>query len=214
MSLIPKVARQKGLKTMVGAWIGNDRAKNEKEINALIELAKAGYVDIAAVGNEVLLRNELSKEEVLGYIRKVKQALPNIPVGYVDSYFKFIENPELIESCDVVLINCYPFWEGSDIQEATYYMQQMHAVTKNVAKGKPIIITETGWPNKGVPVVNAEPSDINAMKYFINVSNWTAVHGVDVFYFSSFDESWKIRHEGDVGQSWGLWDKNEKLKYN
>ena len=35
-----------------------------------------------------------------------------------------------------------------------------------------------------------------------------------MFYFSSFDESWKERYEGNVGQRWGIWDKNEKLKYS
>jgi len=52
------------------------------------------------------------------------------------------------------------------------------------------------------------------MKYFINVNNWREKHDIDLFYFSSFDESWKVRHEGDVGQSWGIWDKYENLKYS
>jgi exo-beta-1,3-glucanase (GH17 family) len=34
-----------------------------------------------------------------------------------------------------------------------------------------------------------------------------------MFYFSSFDESWKTGTEGDVGAYWGLWDKHEQLKY-
>lgn len=211
---IPKAAREKGLKTLVGAWIGADKTQNEKEINALINLAKSGHVDIAAVGNEVLLRNELTKQEVLGYIRRVKEAIPNVPVGYVDSYFQFIENPDLVDACDVLLANCYPFWEGSDIDKSSHYLNQMHILTIEVAKGKPVLITETGWPNRGITNKNAEPSVTNAMKYFINVNSWRQKMGVDVFYFSSFDESWKIRHEGDVGQSWGLWDKNENLKYS
>ena len=89
----------------------------------------------------------------------------------------------------------------------------MHAVTKNVAKGKPVIITETGWPNQGLNNNNAQPSPVNAMKYFINASNWVKEEEIDMFYFSSFDESWKVHHEGDVGQRWGIWDKEEKLKY-
>ena len=35
---------------------------------------------------------------------------------------------------------------------------------------------------------------------------------IEMFYFSSFDESWKVGSEGDVGAFWGLWDKDEKLK--
>jgi GPH family glycoside/pentoside/hexuronide:cation symporter len=51
------------------------------------------------------------------------------------------------------------------------------------------------------------------MHYFINVQNWARENGIDIFHFSSFDESWKIKQEGIVGGNWGLWDKNEQLKY-
>lgn len=210
---IPKIAREKGLKTMTGAWISNDKSKNDREINALIKLAKQGYVDIAVVGNEVLLRNELTEQEVLDYISRVKQALPNMVVGYVDTYFQFHERPRLVEACDVILANCYPFWEGCNIDDASLYLKRMHAIAKNAAKGKPVIITETGWPNEGDNTKAAEPSPNNAMKYFININNWVQQEEIKMFYFSSFDESWKVHHEGDVGQRWGIWDKNEKLKY-
>jgi glycoside/pentoside/hexuronide:cation symporter, GPH family len=210
---IPEAARERGLKTMVGAWIDSDKANNEKEIHALITLAKKGHVDIAVVGNEVLLRNELSEQELIALIRKVKIALPNVQVGYVDAYFQFKEHPALVDACDLVLANCYPFWEGCSIEQSSGYLNQMYAVTKEAARGKKVIITETGWPDQGSANHNAEPSETNAMRYFINTQNWSRQENLDMFYFSSFDESWKVRHEGDVGQRWGLWDKNEKLKY-
>lgn len=210
---IPKVAQEKGLKTMVGAWLSNDRAQNDKEINALINLSKQGYVDIAVVGNEVLLRDELTVQEILEYINRVKEALPNTSVGYVDAYYQFSEHPELVEACNVILPNCYPFWEGCHIDQASLYLKQMFNVAKNAAKGKPVIITETGWPSMGNSTNDAVASQENAMKYFINVNNWASQQEVELFYFSSFDESWKVHHEGDVGQRWGIWDKNEKVKY-
>ena len=210
---IPKAAREKGLKTIVGAWIDADKIKNEKEIKNLIKLGKEGYVDIAVVGNEVLLRNEFTEQELLAYIKRVKNPLPNISVGYVDAYFQFIERPNLVKACDVILANCYPFWEGYPIDQAAMSLKQMYAVTKKIANGKDVIITETGWPNKGENNSDAHPSQENAMKYFINTTNWAKQEGVQLFYFSSFDESWKVHHEGDVGQRWGIWDKNETLKY-
>jgi GPH family glycoside/pentoside/hexuronide:cation symporter len=210
---IPAIARERGLKTMVGAWLGHDKKRNKEEIEALIKMAKIGLVDIAVVGNETLMRNELSEQEVLNYIRKVKKSIPNILVGYADAYYQFIDRPGLVEACDLVLANCYPFWEGCHIDEASRYLKQMYAVTNNIAKGKPVIITETGWPNCGESVKGAEPSSINAMKYFINANKWAKEQNIELFYFSSFDESWKVHHEGDVGARWGIWDKNEKLKY-
>ena len=211
---IPRVAREQGLKTMVGAWLGQDKSQNEKEIAGLIKLAKAGYVDIAVVGNEVLLRGELTEKEVLAYIRKVKEVLPNIVIGYVDAYYQFNDRPHLVDACDIILANCYPFWEGCNIDRSSVYLKQMYSVAKNAAKGKPVIIAETGWPNEGNNTKEAMPSEENAMKYFINVNNWVQNEDIKMFYFSSFDESWKVHHEGDVGQRWGIWDKNEKLKYS
>jgi glycoside/pentoside/hexuronide:cation symporter, GPH family len=210
---IPKAAREKGLKTMVGAWIDSDKAKNEEEIKQLIDLAQQGYVDIAVVGNEVLLRNDLTKQELLNYISRVKKALPNLTVGYVDAYFQFKEHADLVDACDVVLANCYPFWEGCHIDQASGYLKQMYVVAQEAARGKKVIITETGWPDQGTNNAEAQPSEENAMKYFINTQNWAQQENIEMFYFSSFDESWKVRHEGDVGQRWGIWDKNENLKY-
>lgn len=214
--LIPAVAKQNNKKTMVGAWIGTDKIKNEKEIDALIDLAKSGFVDIAVVGNEVLLREDLTETELVKYIQRVKTELEdlNIPVGYVDTYYEYYNRPNLTAIVDVLLINCYPFWEGANIDDALTQLRQMHAITQQLDNDKPVIITETGWPSQGKMVEAANPSSINAMKYFIQTQQWAKSEKVDLFYFSSFDESWKVRHEGDVGARWGIWDKNEKLKYS
>lgn len=211
--LVPKVAHEKGLKTMVGAWIGRDKTKNNQEITRLIDLAKKGYVDIAVIGNETLMRGDVSEQEIIEYIHTVKKALPEIPVSYVDAYYKFHEHPALIDACDVILVNCYPFWEGVTIEESSRYLRQMYEVTKSISKGKQVIITETGWPNQGNDKGNATPSPENAMKYFINTANWSQQYEISLFYFSSFDESWKVHQEGDVGARWGLWNTQEKLKY-
>ncbi len=211
--LIPEIAHQKGLKTVVGAWISNDKARNEKEIETLIKLAKSGLVDIAAVGNEVLHRNEISEQELISYIKRVKESVPNVSVSYVDAYYQFLDRPNLIASCDLLLVNFYPFWEGANIDYSASYLQNMLEVTQNAAQGKKIIISETGWPSKGETVEKAIPSDINAMKYFVSSQRWAKNNNIDLFHFSSFDESWKVIQEGTVGTSWGIWDKNEKLKF-
>ena len=211
---IPRLAHKHGLKTMVGAWLSDDDEKNEEEINALIALANEGCVDIAAVGNEVLYRNDLSLEALLGFIKRVRDAIPkHIPVGYVDAYYEFSVHPELVEHSDVILSNCYPFWEGCPEEYALSHMQQMFGQAMDAAKGKKVIITETGWPSKGESLKGADPSEEHAMKYFINTQAWAKKANIDVFYFSSFDESWKVGPEGEVGAYWGLWDKNEKLKF-
>lgn len=210
---VARIAHKNGMKTLVGAWLSDDKEDNEKEIEGLIQLAREGCVDIAAVGNEVLYRNELSLEELLGYIRRVKEAIPDIPVGYVDAYYEFSAHPELVDISDVILSNCYPYWEGCHIDGSLQHMQQMFGQVLDAAKGKKVIITETGWPSEGGGLRGAFASEENAMKYFINTQVWATKANIESFYFSSFDESWKTGDEGDVGAYWGLWDKNEKLKF-
>lgn len=212
--LIPTLAKEMGLKTLVGAWLGDDLEKNELEIAGLIKLAKEGLVDIAAVGNEVMYRKDLSEEQLLGYIARVKEALPDTPVGYVDAYYEFEDRPAITEICDVILANCYPFWEGCAIEYSLLYMKDMYRRTVAVASGKKVIITETGWPNQGEKFHGAQPSEENAVRYFLNTQHWGTTENIDIFYFSSFDEPWKVGAEGDVGAFWGLWDKDEQLKYS
>jgi glucan 1,3-beta-glucosidase len=212
---IPRVAKQHGLKTLVGAWLGDDDEKNKQEIKALIELANEGNVDIAAVGNEVLYRNDLSLDELIDYMKEVRAAIPaHIPIGYVDAYYEFSAHPELVEHSDVILSNCYPFWEGCPAEYALLHMQSMYGQAMDAAKGKKVIITETGWPSKGENLKGAIPSEVHAMQYFINTQTWAKRSNVEVFYFSSFDESWKVGPEGEVGAYWGLWDKDENIKFS
>ncbi|MEM1319257.1 MAG: glycosyl hydrolase family 17 protein [Bacteroidota bacterium] len=210
---IPKIAKELGIKTLVGAWLGNDKDKNEEEIEQLIALAKEGLVNIAAVGNEVLYRNDLTAEELLGYIHRVKAALPDIPVGYVDAYYEFRDHPEISQACDVILANCYPYWEGCHMDYSLVYMKQMFQQAVQAGGGKKVIISETGWPSQGSNCKAAEPGELNAMKYFINAQQWSAAEDIEIFYFTSFDESWKVGSEGDVGAYWGLWDQNGELKF-
>jgi len=211
--LIPKIAKEMGMKTLVGAWLGDDKEKNEIEVENLIQLCHDGFVDIAAVGNEVLYRNDLTLAELLEKIDYVKSQVSEIPVGYVDAYYEFGRHPELVDASDVVLANYYPFWEGTSFENSLGHLHHMHQQVIDAAKGKKIIITETGWPSQGEVTKGAIPNAISTMKYFINVQIWAQQSDIEMFYFSSFDESWKVGAEGEVGAYWGLWDKNEKLKF-
>ena len=212
---IPRMAKKHGIKNLVGAWLGDDMEKNEEEIEGLIKLAKEGCVDIAAVGNEVMYRKDLTEDELLSYIYRVKDALEGlgIPVGYVDAYYEFSHRPNITNACDVILANCYPYWEGCNIDFSLNHMQKMYNQAKDAAHGKKVIITETGWPSQGESLGGAHSSAENAMKYFINAMAWVNEEDIEIFYFSSFDESWKVGAEGIVGAYWGLWDKHENLKF-
>ncbi len=211
--IIPRIAHEYGIKTLVGAWLGDDDDINKREIVGLIQLANEGFVDIAAVGNEVMYRGDLTEDELLEFMHQVKKAIPDVPMGYVDAYYEFAQRPRITEACDVILANCYPFWEGCPEEYSLIYMKEMFNKAVRAGNGKKVIISETGWPNVGTNYEGSHPSNDNAMKYFINTQQWSKEEDIDIFYFSSFDESWKVGDEGDVGAYWGLWDKNEKQKF-
>lgn len=211
--LIPRVAAELGLKSLVGIWLNDDRENNEIELQNGLEVARAGHADLLAVGNEVLLRGELPEHELIDYIKRAQEGAPGVPVGYVDAYFKFEDFPNVANACDVIFANCYPFWEGYPAEHASVYMKEMYRRAGNAAKGKRVIVSETGWPNLGTAERGAIPSFENAIRYFINAYQWAEAEDIEIFYFSSFDETWKIADEGDVGAFWGLWDKDGNLKY-
>ena len=211
--LIPKIAAEYGLKTLVGVWLEGDLENNEKELVNAIKVAQAGHADLLAVGNEVLLREELTQDQLIDYINRAKQGAPGVQVGYVDAYFLFEENQKVTDACDVIFANCYPFWEGYPAEHALVYMKDMYQRAQNVAPGKKVIISETGWPDQGSPERASIPSYENAIRYFVDSYHWAQQEGIDLFYFSSFDEDWKVADEGDVGAYWGILDKDGNHKY-
>ena len=209
----PRIAHELGLKTLVGAWLGTDRAINAREVAGVIAVAQAGHADIVAVGNEVLLREDMSEDELIGYLREVKAALPGVPVGYVDAYFLFEKHPRVTAECDVVMTNCYPFWEGCPREQALAYMQTMLARTRAAAPGKRVLISETGWPDQGSAFHGAVPGTEAAMQYFVDTAAWAEGEGIEWFHFAAYDEAWKVGAEGDVGAYWGLWDSDARPKF-
>jgi exo-beta-1,3-glucanase (GH17 family) len=209
----PRIAHEMGFKTLVGAWLGEDEATNEREVAGAIAVARAGHADLLAIGNEVLLREDLPEERLIEQLNRAKAAVPGVPVGYVDAYYLFEQHPRVTAACDVLFTNCYPFWEGCPREQAVAYMQSMYRRTVAVAGGKRVIISETGWPHTGSPFHGSVPSVDGAIRYFVDTCRWAASEQIELFYFAAFDEGWKVGAEGDVGAYWGLWDKDGRPKY-
>ena len=211
---IPKVAKELGMKTISAAWINKDKAANDKEIKNLIENINNGYVDIAVVGNETLYRGDVTEQELITYIEKVKSAITvDVPVTTAEVYYELLLRPELMKVCDVILANAYPFWEGYPITLAGLQLKKAYDELKSAAPGKKVIISETGWPTAGGSIDDAEASKLNALRYFVDVQLWAKKNNIEVFHFSSFDEAWKVTEEGELGVNWGIWDSKGNLKF-
>ena len=207
------VAHSLGLKAAVGAWLSRDLMANDREIANLIAAANAGQVDIAIVGSEVLLRNDLTETQLIAYINQVRQQIPaNIPVGTADVYGKLLEHPAVINASSIVLPNFYPYWEGKPVNTAIATLHRQYQQIVAVAGGKPIVISETGWPSAGNTICNAVPSPENAAFYFLNFVSWAKANNVSYYYFSGMDENWKSAYEGPQGAHWGLYFADGTLK--
>jgi exo-beta-1,3-glucanase (GH17 family) len=207
-----RIARSLGLKAAMGAWIGPDPAANEAELENLIREAKSGNVGLAIIGSEVLLRADLLPAELLAFIQRFRAEVPSVPVTTADVYSELLKHPEVMDECDIILANYYPYWEGVDVQEAMAWLHARHQRVVAAAGGKAVMVSETGWPSAGDTIAGAVPTPEKAAFFFKNFISWARAEGVDYFYFEAFDEPWKAAYEGPQGAHWGVWDKDGNLK--
>jgi exo-beta-1,3-glucanase (GH17 family) len=204
-----------GEKVAVGAWIGRDPFANQAAIDSLVAQAVHGDADMVIVGSEALLRGDVSKATLIGYIDQVKSRLVvagvNIPVAMADVYSEFLTNPDLISRVDVVLANFYPFWEGSSVDTAIARLDRAYQRLVQLAGPKPVVVSETGWSAASEAVGEAVPSPGLAADYFTGFISWARTKNVDYFYFEAGDAAWKAVEEG-VGPHWGVFDAGGTLK--
>lgn len=209
----PAIARSLGLKVAANAWISSDLSQNTAEINNLIAAANAGHVDIAIVGSEAILRNDVTVTQLIAYMNQVRQAIPSgIPVVTADIWGTFISNPSLIAAADQVWANFYPYWEGTSISNSVCSLEQEYQQLKQASGSKTVVVSETGWPSAGDAVGAAVPSVANANLFALQFLTWASANSVPSFYFEAFNEDWKIDDEGPQGANWGIWDQNAAIK--
>ena len=75
LETVPQRAGKYGLKVWHGAWLNDNDKENLEQVNLLIDHANKykDTVERVIVGNEVLLRKELTANQLRRYIRQVKQ---------------------------------------------------------------------------------------------------------------------------------------------
>jgi exo-beta-1,3-glucanase (GH17 family) len=212
------VAHQLGFSAALGAWIGPETTPggiqaNQQNITNLIAAGQAGEADLLIVGSEALLRNDVPAATLISYMNQVRAVVPSIPITTADVYGKFIDNPNVINACDILMVNIYPFWELQSIEDSMANVHRNFHNTKINALGKPVWISEAGWPSAGQTVGAAVPSPANAAAFFHRFVTWSRANNVPSFYFEAFNETWKATSgEGAVGSNWGVWDKDGILK--
>lgn len=216
LEAIPKYAKEFNLEMLMGVWVSKDEKQSRDEIDTLKKLASQYPEVIKAiiVGNEVLLRGDLSEKKLTEYILEVKQALPNIRVTYADVWEFWLKHPNMKNVTDFVTIHILPYWEDlpMSIEKSINHLADVRVKVEKELGTSDILIGETGWPSEGRAREDAVPSKINQAKYIrefvklANEKNW------NYNIIEAFDQPWKRVSEGAVGGYWGLFDENRADK--
>lgn len=195
-----------------GIWLGSDPAANMKEMAAGEQLAMNSAVHSIIVGNEVLLRGDLSEEQLRADIEQVRARIGRtVSITMADTYDQWIKHRDLAKEVDFITVHIYPFWQGVSIDSAIHSLNQAYTQVEKAFPGKRIVIGETGWPSAGPPYGSAVPSAANQARYLREFMNWAQSGNVQYFYFDAFDEGWKV-HEKGVGTHWGLYQQSGEVK--
>ena len=147
--LVPEVAREFGLRVSVGAWIDKNTERNEREMRAVIDLArKHRNVDSVVVGNETIYRGEQTTDELISKIQRVKRET-SVPVTTGEIWNAWIEHPELASAVDFIAAHVLPYWEGISETAAVDQAIRIYDKLRQAYPGKRIVIAEFGWPSAG-----------------------------------------------------------------
>jgi exo-beta-1,3-glucanase (GH17 family) len=214
---VPALAAKVGLKVIQGIWLGSNRLKNLAQISTVVRLTKEypGVITAVVVGNEVLLRGEMTTSDLAATIRSVKSQV-SVPITYADVWEYWLRSREIYEAVDFVTIHILPYWEDFPIR-AKYAAAHVDAIRKRMAvafPGKEILIGETGWPSQGRMREGALPSRTNQARVVSEILGLAKQENFRVNLIEAYDQPWKRQLEGTVGGYWGLIDSVQRaVKY-
>lgn len=215
LEAIPDIARKYGLKVMLGAWVNGNPVDTAKEVNALIKAANAhpDVVTAVIVGNESLLRKEVTGAQLATLIRQVKAQVKQ-PVTYADVWEYWLQYPEVAPAVDFLTIHLLPYWEDdpTGIDEALAHVAQIREAFGKKFAPKDILIGETGWPSEGRQRETALPSRVNEAVFIRSFVAMAEQNGWHYNLIEAFDQPWKRQSEGAVGGYWGLFDADRQDK--
>lgn len=210
---IVDAAQRHGINVNLGAWISTDAGANAREIAHFIELARShANVKKLIIGNEALLRADVTPAELIELIDRVKRQV-EIPVSTAEPWHVWLKYPELADAVDFIAVHVLPYWEGVPIDGALAYVLYRYQQLAAAFPTKHILIGEVGWPSEGQWVKGAEPSQINQAKFIRDFLNLAGEERLDYSIIEAIDAPWKREIEGSVGAHWGLWDSARKPKF-
>lgn len=211
---IAAIAGHHNINVNLGAWISPDDAKNKQELAHAIDVTRTNpNVKRLIIGNESLLRADVTIDQLINYIETAKRQT-DVPVTTAEPWHIWLKYPQLADSVDFITVHILPYWEGVPEAGAIDYILYRYRQLATAFPHKHIFIGEVGWPSEGQWVKGAEPSLINQAKFTRDFLNTASLERLDYSIVESFDQAWKRDIEGSVGAHWGLWNTDRKPKFS
>ncbi len=210
---LPELAQKYGLKLTAGAWLDRDREKNVVEVDTLIRAARAhSSVERVIVGNEALLRGDLTLEQIIPYLDRVRRAL-KVPVSTAEPWHIWHKYPELVDHVDYIVVHLLPYWEGVPRRVAVADTLARYDALQKAYPKKLIVIGEVGWPSNGDRFRGAAPGVARQAQFLRAFFKVAAERKLDYYVMEAFDQPWKIPGEGRTGAYWGMFDAERNPKF-
>lgn len=211
---IPELARKYDLNVTLGAWISADLEQNEEQVESVIRIAKENYKNVirVIVGNEAVLRGDITVKQLDGYIERVQQAL-DMPVSTAEPWHVWIQHPELANHVDFIATHMLPYWEGIRVDKAVDYVIDRYDTLAKNFPDKLIVIGEVGWPSNGRKRQEAVASEANQATFLRRFLAKAEELEYVYYVMEAFDQPWKQKGEGGVGAYWGVYDTLRQAKF-
>ncbi len=210
---IPELAKKHGLNVAFGIWIDRNWVRNQADMMVFLETAaRSTNIVRVMVGNEVLLRGELTPEELAVYLEWARQEL-EIPVSTAEPWHVWVKNPGLAEHVDYIAVHMLPYWEGVHIDLAVDFVVEKVNEIKALFPGKPVVIAEVGWPSNGRTRQSAVASPANQAIFLRRFLERAQQEKYIYYVMEAFDQPWKRDTEGAVGAYWGVYNVARQEKF-
>ncbi|MCB1574814.1 MAG: glycosyltransferase, partial [Xanthomonadales bacterium] len=211
---IPRLAAFYDMEVMAGAWIDKRMRNNEAELEALVALSrKHENITRAMVGNETILRGDVSVDQLIAYIDRARAQL-KIPVSTAEPFFVWERNPKLADHVDFISVHLLPYWEKIPRKDAINFTLGQYNRLRELFPGKPVVIAEIGWPSNGDRKEYAQPSIENEAQFLREWFNVAEREHIDYYVMEAIDQPWKEDIGGRAEAYWGMFNAAREPKFS